>query len=319
MAIYEGYKGAGACTRGPAPGARGFASWYLAKYSDDGGVNSGIYNCRPIRGGQTPSIHGEGRAFDAGVRPYSAKYGTQLANILRLHSKELGIQCIIWNRQIWSGNYTEFRPYKGVNAHVDHLHIELSWKSANMPATDMVNLLEATIGKLVDDLDPDNKPIDVKPAGKPSTPAEKPKTVWQNSKNSKEDNIAIAKALNAMGYNAGKPDGVPGTYLRDGVKAFQDAQIYFPGMKRDGDWSVMTQAHYEWTKELQRELNKEPASRRVSVLSGDGDYRALTGKCVNAVQKGRIHDYRKLGGRVYDKIAGPIFCKLVGLRKHPSA
>ena len=127
-----GYRGAKSCTAGPQPGAWGQMDWYLTNYSDKGGVNSGIYNCRSVRGGRTTSLHGEGRAADNGVRPYSAEYGTKLANAIVNNSKELGVQCVIWNRKIWSCSYPDsWRNYGGVAHHKDHLHVEFTWVSAN--------------------------------------------------------------------------------------------------------------------------------------------------------------------------------------------
>lgn len=304
MAIYSGYQGAKSCTKGPSTGAQGLMSWFLAKYADDGGLNAGIYNCRTVRGGKTTSLHGEGRAADLAIRPYRATYGTQLANLLRTHSKELGIQCIIWNRKIWSGLYTDWREYTGVNAHVDHLHVELSWTSANMSKKAMIDLLEKTLGSKVDG----------------EVPAEKPaEKVWQNSKNSKEDNVAIAKTLNALGFYAGEPDGVPGTYLRDGVKSYQRSQIYFPGLKADGDWSKLTQQHFEWVKKLQKTVSEWKASERLGKLFDDGDYRSVTGNHVRAVQSSNTKLYAKKGGKRVDNIAGPIFCRMIGIRNHPMA
>ena len=57
-----GYVGAKRCTGGPQPGAWGQMDWFLTNYREKGGVNSGIYNCRAVRGGRTTSLHGEGRA-----------------------------------------------------------------------------------------------------------------------------------------------------------------------------------------------------------------------------------------------------------------
>lgn len=133
MALYSGYQGAARCTTGPTPGARALMAWFLGAYAGQGGKNLGIYNCRSVRGGTTTSLHGEGRAVDLGIVPHGAAYGTALADRLMHNSAELGIQCIIWNRRIWSGSYPTqgFRPYNGVNAHVDHLHVELSWNAAN--------------------------------------------------------------------------------------------------------------------------------------------------------------------------------------------
>lgn len=142
MSIYHGYQGARSCTSGPQTGARGLMAWFLAGYSSKGGLNTGIYNCRSVRGGRTTSLHGEGRAVDLGIRPYSAKYGTQLAEALRRNSKELGIQCIIWNRKIWSGSYPNagWRRYSGVASHTDHIHVELAWSSAKWSANKMVSV-----------------------------------------------------------------------------------------------------------------------------------------------------------------------------------
>ncbi len=132
MSLYHGYQGAVRCTAGPTPGARALMAWFLGAYAAQGGVNTGIYNCRAVRGGTTTSLHGEGRAADLGIRPYSAAYGTALAESLRLHSHELGIQLIIWNKRVWSGSYPDagWRPYTGVASHTDHLHVELGWYTA---------------------------------------------------------------------------------------------------------------------------------------------------------------------------------------------
>ena len=133
MAIFTGaYKGARSCTSGPQPGAWGAMDYFLSAYSSKGGVNTGIYNCRSVRGGRTTSLHGEGRAADFGIRPYGAKYGTDLANALVAYSKELGIQCVIWNRRIWSSSYPHsgWRRYNGVASHTDHIHVEFTWARA---------------------------------------------------------------------------------------------------------------------------------------------------------------------------------------------
>jgi len=201
MAIYNGYTGAETCTQGPSTGARGAMAWFLAKYADDGGLNAGIYNCRPIRGSTcTTSLHGEGRAFDAAIRPYSAEYGTKLADLIRRHSAELGVQCVIWNRRIWSGYYDEWRTYTGVNPHVDHLHVELSWTAANRSVADTVALWEKVLGELVDD------DTEVKPVGstKPSAPVVRPSTGggsvvdWLNAR--KRDSSYAARAKLAAQY-----------------------------------------------------------------------------------------------------------------------
>lgn len=133
MSLYRGYEKATRCSTGPAPGAKALMAWFLGRHQAQGGKNLGIFNCRTVRGSTaTTSLHGEGRACDFGINPHGAQWGTLLAENLRLHSGELGIQCLIWNRKIWSGSYPDagWRAYSGTNPHVDHIHLELSRSAA---------------------------------------------------------------------------------------------------------------------------------------------------------------------------------------------
>jgi hypothetical protein len=133
VSLLRTYEPAKTCTSGPEPGAKALMAWFLGAFAGQGGKNLGIYVCRPVRGSnKTTSLHGEGRACDLGINPHGAPYGTLLAERLRLSSGELGIQCLIWNRSIWSGSYPDagWRHYSGTNAHVDHIHLELSRAAA---------------------------------------------------------------------------------------------------------------------------------------------------------------------------------------------
>jgi Putative peptidoglycan binding domain len=46
------------------------------------------------------------------------------------NADRIGLQCIIYDRTIWSARSPDGRPYEGVNPHYDHLHIELTWQAA---------------------------------------------------------------------------------------------------------------------------------------------------------------------------------------------
>jgi putative peptidoglycan binding protein len=131
MGIYVGYEPARSCTGSATAGARALMAWFLGAYSAQGGSNLGIYNCRSVAGTSTTSLHGEGRAADLGV-PVGAAWAQTLADKLVALSGELGIQCVIYNRRIWSGSYPNsgWRAYGGSNPHTNHLHVELSWNSA---------------------------------------------------------------------------------------------------------------------------------------------------------------------------------------------
>lgn len=128
MSVLVGYTPATGCTGGPTPGARALMAWYLATYPD--GRNDGIYNCRPVRGGRTWSTHAEGRADDLGTPLTGAPpaWATELAARLVATSAELGVQCVIWHRRIWSSAHPHdgWRPYPGVDPHDTHMHVELT-------------------------------------------------------------------------------------------------------------------------------------------------------------------------------------------------
>jgi hypothetical protein len=141
VTLLRKYEPAQTCTGGPEPGAKALMAWFIGAYGALGGKNLGIYVCRPVRGSNsTTSLHGEGRACDFGINPNGAAYGRLLAEQLRLHSAELGIQCIIWDRQIWSGAYPDagWRAYTGTNPHVDHIHLELTRAAAQSLTAEQV-------------------------------------------------------------------------------------------------------------------------------------------------------------------------------------
>lgn len=126
-----GYQGATNCTGGPAPGTKNLMAAFLARHAKDGGKNLGIYNCRPIRGTtKTTSLHGEGRAGDHGCgtpQPWMQAWADLLISV----SAELGIQCVIYNRRIWSSSYPDgWRAYSGAVPHTDHAHVEQTKDSA---------------------------------------------------------------------------------------------------------------------------------------------------------------------------------------------
>lgn len=145
MAVLQGgYVGARRCSGGPAPGAVALMAVFLGRYAAHGGRNLGIYNCRSVRGAPTLSMHGEGRAGDHGC-PVGAAWMQAWCDLLIRFSAELGIQCVIYNRRIWSSSYASsgWRPYTGVVPHTDHAHVEQTPGSA---ATLTVARITAVLG-----------------------------------------------------------------------------------------------------------------------------------------------------------------------------
>ena len=119
------------CAGGAQPGAVALLNWLARQWPH--GWSGGIYNCRPVRGRQSMSIHAEGRAVDFMLPVHQGKAhesGDDIVRTLGARGRELGVQAIIWDRRIWSARSPNGRPYKGVNPHIDHLHIELTRKGA---------------------------------------------------------------------------------------------------------------------------------------------------------------------------------------------
>lgn len=114
-----------------------------------------------------------------------------------------------------------------------------------------------------------------------------------------------------------KPVTRPAEFDPD-VKAYQDRQIYYPNMLRDGIDGPKNKAHKAWVKALQRELNRWKSD--LPDLVEDGDYAGKTGAKVREIQyRNRAGAYRRAGGRKVDRIAGPVMCRMMGIRKHPEA
>ncbi len=110
-----------------------FLKEYLLEYFSQ--IDSiGGYACRPIVGRPSEtSVHATGRALDLMIRTTNSDadndLGDPIAHWLIQNSERIGIQYIIWDRTTWAPYRTigdKERRYGGQNAHIDHLHIELT-------------------------------------------------------------------------------------------------------------------------------------------------------------------------------------------------
>lgn len=131
------YEGAARPTGGPSFGAKSLLAHGIEHFD---AVSLGIYNNRAVRGGVALSLHAEGRAIDFGY-PYrvgGTENGWRLANWLLAHHQALGVQQIIYARNIWRNTRdTEgWRHYGGTAAHHEHVHAELTrLAAANLSPT----------------------------------------------------------------------------------------------------------------------------------------------------------------------------------------
>lgn len=226
MSLLSVYRGAVSCTGIAQPGARALMSYVLGAYPR--ARNLGIYNCRSVRGGRTTSLHGEGRADDFGF-PLGAPEANVLAEALRVHSGELGIQCVIYERMIWSSArpYEGWRPYTGVNPHTDHLHVELSWWAA-------INLTVARCNSILGGSRPIPPTSGPAPAPVRPAPARPAPTNWMEALqmrlptiNPGDDGFAVKvfqEILNAHGGFPGHPLVPDGSYGPTSQGACRDKQ-----------------------------------------------------------------------------------------------
>jgi len=138
VADFPRYEGAASRCSGKAqPGVVEFMEWVTRDFGR-GARNLGIYNCRSVRGSANRSIHGDGRAGDAGFPGKSNPSGTALLNVLLPNVRALGIQMVIWDRRIWSAKAPNGARYQGTVPHTDHLHIEFQWGAARSLTRDRV-------------------------------------------------------------------------------------------------------------------------------------------------------------------------------------
>lgn len=106
----------------PAP----LSLWQLVSANFPQARNLGIFNRRNIAGTTTPSLHAEGRAIDIGLKVSNSTektIGDQLFMAFTDLGSQIGLQEVIWNRQIWSDRRTAVHRYTGANPHIDHVHV----------------------------------------------------------------------------------------------------------------------------------------------------------------------------------------------------
>lgn len=138
--------------------------------------------------------------------------------------------------------------------------------------------------------------------------AEKPKPV---------SNPTIAerqRRLRYAGYFTGTVNGVSSTAYVNAIKKYQRSQKKPFTLVADGVWGSVTEAHFQWVKKLQTTMNAKGGANTGAKLYVDGDYGAVTVLKVKNLQ-------RKYKGGLYkgiiDGVAGPMFCKSIGIPSHP--
>lgn len=121
--------------------------------------------------------------------------------------------------------------------------------------------------------------------------------------------LNIQNALKTMGYDIAT-DGIMGPRTIGVIEEYQRSQQAPYKLFVDGKWGAKTKAHYIWTKNLQKVMNKWKGSK----LTPDGHYGANTVARVRYIQT-------KNAGKAYkgkvDGIPGRVFCAMLKIDGHP--
>jgi subtilisin family serine protease len=135
------------CSGGPAAGTLALRRILREQF---GQRHTEIYNCRPVRGGTSLSLHAEGRAVDfyvnaaqedelaLGNRIVQWLLASDAAGNPHANARRLGVQELIWNHQMWTAGRRSdegMRPYSGVDPHTTHLHIGQNRLGSTMGTT----------------------------------------------------------------------------------------------------------------------------------------------------------------------------------------
>ena len=120
------------CSGGFTEGGQAILEELMGRFSGISKIEG--YSCRPNTGNTSRmSVHGTGRALDIFIPTIGGDadntVGDEVAHWLMRNSRRIGIQYIIWDRAQWNGSRSpgnRVRGYTGPNAHVDHLHVEIT-------------------------------------------------------------------------------------------------------------------------------------------------------------------------------------------------
>ena len=103
------------------------------------------------------SSHAEGRALDFhldATDPSQKALGDRLFDAIIRKAEKIGVDNVIWNREIWSvgKKVAGKRKYNGKNPHTDHVHVEFTRAGSQYVTLDEILIEVGIIRTGLDDL-----------------------------------------------------------------------------------------------------------------------------------------------------------------------
>lgn len=137
-----------------------------------------------------------------------------------------------------------------------------------------------------------------------TSPKPKPKPAGATQKNVRDEDSIRRICIRAT-------EGTESNSTGHLIGLYQLAQLSPFELVHDQHWGDATDQHYRWTHKLQVEMNKWKGAK----VNENGNY--------NAATHGRVKDLqeRNHGGAykgVVDGVAGPVFCKMLGIKNYPN-
>lgn len=141
--------------------------------------------------------------------------------------------------------------------------------------------------------------------GKVSKPKPKPKPAASKSNVRAEDSIRRICIRATEGTEKNSTGHLIGLYQRDQLPPFTLVQ--------DQHWGNITDQHYRWVHKLQVEMNKWKGSK----VNENGNFNSATRTRIRELQE-RNHGGTYPSWAIVDGVAGPVFCKMLGIKEYPN-
>lgn len=259
--------------------------WPKRSKISDGWIGDAAHNARKSDHNPDYSSGGVVRALDI------TKAGINVSLLLKHTTNDARVAYVIYNHRIYQHS-TGWQPYNGPNPHTQHVHVSIAHTRT---AETRKN---AWFGSASSGGSSGSSGSSSKPAGRKPTRKDPNRYTVRSEAAIRRILIRITK-----GTSKNSTPHLIGLYQRQQRSPFK--------LKHDQIFGRATDNHFRWVGQLQKHMNKWKGTK----LAVDGSYGRKTHNRVRDLQR------RNKGGRykgIIDGFAGPVFCKMLGIKKYPN-